>query len=99
MPRLVCISDTHGFHDFDVPDGDVLVHAGDLTKRGGMGETRAAAEWLRSVSEKELARVLHEYGEERFSRRIARRIVEERRRRPILTTGQLTEVILATLPS
>ena len=49
MPRLVCISDTHGYHDFDIPQGDVLVHAGDLTMSGGMDEIRAAANWLRSL--------------------------------------------------
>ena len=45
--KLVCISDTHGYHDtMHVPAGDVLIHAGDLTKRGTVEETRAAAEWL-----------------------------------------------------
>ena len=49
MPRLVCLSDTHGQHAFDVPDGDVLVHAGDLTKSGGLEEIEDAADWLRTL--------------------------------------------------
>jgi len=48
MPlRLVCLSDTHGLHDqLDVPDGDVLLHAGDFTKRGAEHEVRAFATFL-----------------------------------------------------
>ena len=34
--RLVCISDTHTFHeDVNLPDGDILIHAGDFTNKGG----------------------------------------------------------------
>ena len=37
--RIVCLSDTHGHHDeIEVPDGDLLVHAGDFTKRGTLAE-------------------------------------------------------------
>jgi predicted phosphodiesterase len=45
--RLVLISDTHGFHDFPVPAGDVLVHAGDGCGRGTLDEARAWAEFMR----------------------------------------------------
>lgn len=45
--RLVLLSDTHGFHDISVPDGDVLVHAGDGCKRGTLDEAR---EWASFVS-------------------------------------------------
>ncbi len=39
--RIVAISDTHGLHDqLEVPAGDVLVHAGDSTGRGGLAEIR-----------------------------------------------------------
>lgn len=47
--RIVCISDTHLNHNFHVPDGDVLVHAGDLTYIGNLGELGTAAEWLHSL--------------------------------------------------
>lgn len=40
--RVVCISDTHGHHgDLELPEGDVLVHAGDFTKRGTLAEVAA----------------------------------------------------------
>ena len=46
--RIVCISDTHGKHaDLDdVPDGDVLIHAGDYTTFGKEVHARASNEWL-----------------------------------------------------
>lgn len=44
--RLVCLSDTHGRHDVHVPDGDVLVHAGDLTGSGSLAEIAKAHAWL-----------------------------------------------------
>lgn len=45
--RLVCMSDTHGRHErLSVPEGDVLIHAGDLTGRGKAHEVEAAVEWL-----------------------------------------------------
>ncbi len=52
-----------------------------------------AAEWLRTVSETELADVVFRYGEERHSRRVARAVVRERATRPIETTGQLAAVV------
>lgn len=48
--RIVCISDTHGLHDWvDVPEGDVLVHAGDMTPRGRRDEVAAFGDWLRGL--------------------------------------------------
>ncbi|KIL41744.1 16S rRNA methyltransferase [Gordoniibacillus kamchatkensis] len=47
----------------------------------------------------ELARILFEYGEEKFSRRIAANIVEARRNAPIETTGQLAELIKTGIPA
>lgn len=45
--RVVAISDTHGRHEqLRVPDGDVLVHAGDLLMKGTLDELRDAAAWL-----------------------------------------------------
>jgi 16S rRNA (cytosine1402-N4)-methyltransferase len=57
-----------------------------------------AAQWLAQVSEHELARVIYEYGEERRSRQIARRVVEQRRRTPLSTVHQLAELIRAVVP-
>ena len=57
-----------------------------------------AAELLSSLSADELAQVFFDYGEERFSRRIARRIVETRRQTPIKTTRQLAELVRQSVP-
>lgn len=59
----------------------------------------SAAEWLHRAEEREIADVLHNYGEERFARRIARAIVETRRLAPIRTTGQLAAVIARAVPT
>ena len=48
-----------------------------------------AAEWLSSADENEIVEVIHEYGEERFAKRIARSIVAARAEQPIATTRQL----------
>lgn len=53
----------------------------------------SAEQWLASVDEKYLVKVLFDYGEERFARRIARAIVEKRAQSPITTTRQLAALI------
>ncbi len=56
--------------------------------------SETAAELLETLSEFEIARIIYEYGEERLSRRIARRIVERRENgEPIKTTKQLAETV------
>lgn len=66
-----------------------------------MDRTRSltAKELVNNLPEEELARILWEYGEERWSKRIARFIVERRKDGPIETTGQLVEIIKAAIPS
>ncbi len=58
----------------------------------------SAKDWLAEADEKEIAKVLWQYGEERFSRRIARAIVNNRQSRPIETTHQLADIIVAAVP-
>lgn len=58
----------------------------------------SASEWLESASENDIARVLKVFGEERFSRRIARAIVEIRQASPLRTTRQLAALIEAAVP-
>jgi 16S rRNA (cytosine1402-N4)-methyltransferase len=53
-----------------------------------------AADLLRDLSERELANLIFEFGEERAARRIARAIVHERTRNPIITTGQLADLVV-----
>jgi 16S rRNA (cytosine1402-N4)-methyltransferase len=55
------------------------------------GET--ASELLRRLPERELADIFWRYGEERYSRRVAGKIVETRKHGPIATTGQLAELV------
>ncbi len=57
-----------------------------------------AADLLRDVAEGDLADVIYQYGEERFSRRIARRVVEARRSAPVVTTGQLADIVRRAVP-
>ena len=48
--RFVCISDTHNATPlngaFKLPKGDVLIHAGDLTKQGTLSELRKTLDWI-----------------------------------------------------
>jgi len=57
-----------------------------------------AAELLRDVDETALANLIFEFGEERFSRRIARAIVRARDDAPLTTTGQLAELVRRAVP-
>jgi len=48
--RIVCLSDTHGLHSqLEVPEGDILLHGGDLTRMGQLDQLSEAADWLRSL--------------------------------------------------
>ncbi len=57
-----------------------------------------AWEWLARVDEKTLADTIFRYGEERFSRRIAHRVVETRKAQPIRTADALRELIYRSVP-
>ena len=57
----------------------------------------SAAEWLNEASEREMARVFWEFGEERHARRIARSIVKVRQQQRLETTNQLAELIEKTI--
>lgn len=58
----------------------------------------SAADLLRRLPERDLADLIYEFGEERFSRRIARRIVEARTTAPLETTTQLAELVRRAVP-
>jgi 16S rRNA (cytosine1402-N4)-methyltransferase len=66
---------------------------GPLDMRLDPTEGTTAAELVNTLSEAALANVFFEYGEERQSRRVARRIVERRKTRPLATTGELAELV------
>lgn len=60
---------------------------------------QTAAKIINRYSEKEIERILREYGQERFAKRLAKQIVEQRKKEPIKTTFQLVEVIKKAVPS
>jgi 16S rRNA (cytosine1402-N4)-methyltransferase len=82
--------------------GFAFRHDGPLDMRMSAGSpgpsVASAAELLQTVSVETLAAWLHRYGEERYSRRLARAIVAARDEAPIATTGRLVEVITAAYP-
>jgi 16S rRNA (cytosine1402-N4)-methyltransferase len=65
---------------------------GPLDMRMGPGGV-SAADIVANASAAELTRIFREYGEERMAHRIAQRIVEERAREPIATTGRLASIV------
>ena len=82
----------------DPKRGFSFMQDGPLDMRMDSTAELTAAKWLAQVDEKELARVLFEYGEERFARRIARAIVEARAEQPLTTTRELTKLIETAIP-
>ncbi|QQE75890.1 16S rRNA (cytosine(1402)-N(4))-methyltransferase RsmH [Brevibacillus composti] len=58
-----------------------------------------AYEIVNEWDEQEIARIIWEYGEEKFSRRIARQIVQRRQHAPVKTTGELVELIKEAIPA
>jgi len=68
----------------------------DMRMDRSSGET--AADLLASASEREIADAIFQYGEERFSRRIARLIVDARYDEPITTTGRLAALVRRAVP-
>lgn len=71
---------------------------GPLDMRMNPAAPRSAADIVNTAAESELADILWQYGEERASRAIARRIVQERAKAPITTTTQLAAIIAGVLP-
>jgi 16S rRNA (cytosine1402-N4)-methyltransferase len=69
-----------------------------LDMRMDQSQGRTAADLLRDVDETELADVIFQFGEERFSRRIARAIVTARKDAPVMTTGQLAQIVRRAVP-
>lgn len=83
----------------DAERGFSFMNDGPLDMRMDVTRGQSAAEWIASVAEDELARVLFEFGEERHSRRIARAIVKARTESPITRTRQLADIVAAAHPA
>lgn len=69
-----------------------------LDMRMDQRKSRTAADIVNTCSEMELYRIIRNYGEDKFAKNIAKHIVRARQDKPILTTGELTEVIKAAIP-
>jgi 16S rRNA (cytosine1402-N4)-methyltransferase len=90
-----------GFSSDQIDDparGLSFLHDAPLDMRLDSSCGPTAAQLLQRLSERELADLIYALGEERFSRRIARRIVEARRTEPIRTTAQLAELVRSCVP-
>ncbi len=82
----------------DAARGFSFQQNGPLDMRMNNTQGPTAAEWIMEASEKEIADVLWRLGEERFSRRIARRIVEFRQQQAIADTATLASLIAECVP-
>ncbi len=81
---------------FDIPErGFSFRHAADLDMRMDRRQSLTAADIINQWDEKQLADAFYQYGEERLSRQIARRIVEKR---PFQTTNELADAIAHSVP-
>lgn len=78
--------------------GFSFLRDGPLDMRMDTSNGEPASVWLASVSESDLAKVLFEFGEEKFARRIARAIVTERQKEEIVRTHQLAEIVKEAHP-
>jgi len=70
---------------------------GPLDMRMDADAGQSAATWLQQVEAKELVRVLKEYGQERFAKKIANAIIQQREVAPLETTKQLAELVQKTI--
>lgn len=61
-------------------------------------QTLTARDIVNDYSEMELYRIIRDYGEDKFAKNIAKHIVNERQKKPIETTGELTDIIRASIP-
>ena len=70
-----------------------------LDMRMDQRNPRTAADIVNTYSESELYRMIRDYGEDRFAKNIAKHIVKAREKKPIETTGELTEILKAAIPA
>jgi 16S rRNA (cytosine1402-N4)-methyltransferase len=111
--ELAQVLDAHGISTVDGALADLGVSSMQLDAEGRgfsfrrdepldmrMDQTQGptAAELIRTVDEEELADVIFQFGEERYSRRIARAIAAARREAAIATTGQLAAIVRRAIP-
>lgn len=87
-------------HQLDAAErGFSFRHDAPLDMRMDTSQAVTAQEIVNSFSERRLAELIKEYGEERWAKRIAKFIVERRMQRPIRTTRELSETVTAAIPA
>ena len=69
-----------------------------LDMRMDQRQTQTASDIINGYEEKELYRIIRDYGEDKFAKNIAKHIVAARQVKPITTTGELTEIIRESIP-
>lgn len=84
----------------DTPERGFTYRSSDAPLDMRMDDRQAltAKDIVNEYSEMELFRIIRDYGEDKFAKNIAKHIVKAREKAPILTTGQLNEIISAAIP-
>ena len=101
IPKADCILLDLGLSSDQLEDtsrGFSFRTGGTLDLRFCTDEGISAADLLAKIDEKELADIIYQFGEERFSRRIARAIVERRRHSPVRTAEELADLVHRCVP-
>ena len=101
IPKADCILLDLGLSSDQLEDrqrGFSFRTGGELDMRFCTDEGISARDLLAKIDEKELADIIYQFGEERFSRRIARAIVERRKLDPIETAEQLADLVHRCVP-
>lgn len=70
--KFVFISDTHGRHEINMPEGDAVIHAGDISMRGDMWEIKRFLEWYNSLPYKHKVFIAgnHDWGFQRWPQEV-----------------------------
>lgn len=81
----------------DSPErGFSFMHDGPLDMRMN-NQGMSAADFINEAGEEDIANVIYKYGDETFSRKIARKIIEQRKIEPIITTGRLAHIVRTSI--
>jgi len=95
----ICLDLGISSHQIDTAErGFSYLDDAPLDMRMDQRNPRTAADLVNTCSEEELFRIIHDYGEDRFANRIARKIVEVRSRKPIETTRELADAVRSAVP-
>jgi len=87
-------------YQLDTPERGFSYHQDTaLDMRMDKRQRLTAKDIVNTYSQQELARIIREYGEDKFAQNIAKHIVQARERKPVETTGELNEIIKAAIPA